>query len=278
MNFWSRHTLRRSVELTGVGIHSGEVSSVRLGPADFGAGWLMRPIGASTEPLRVGLGCAEAIPGSSRLVGPYWRLGTVEHAFAALMGMGVTDVLIEFSGAELPILDGSAIPWCDAIRSVGLVGGGPLEPLRVQQTVRVERGTAWASLEPSEGCEVCVDVDFSAASWVNAEATIDLACGDFVAEVGWARTFVLLEQARALREAGRGRGASLENTVLVGPESALNPMRREDEVVRHKLLDAIGDLGLLGTKLRGRMTVHQGSHALHLLLLRTAAKQHGWGL
>jgi UDP-3-O-[3-hydroxymyristoyl] N-acetylglucosamine deacetylase len=151
-----------------------------------------------------------------------------------------------------------------------------MEPLVVQRPVRVQRGESWASLDPDPGCRVEVSIDFEDAPWVKGAAELSLTPGAFVEEVAWARTFVLLKQVRVLREMGRGRGATEENTVVVGAKGPLNPLRAPDEIVRHKLLDAVGDLSLLGAPLRGRMRVHRGSHALHLFLLREAAALHGW--
>jgi UDP-3-O-[3-hydroxymyristoyl] N-acetylglucosamine deacetylase len=276
MNRWLRRSIQREAKLVGIGIHSGQSSHVWLRPAAFGEGWRIRPFGDPVQQVQVNLGCAEAVPGASRLVGATWKLSTVEHAFAALLGMGVTDVLIEFKGDEFPILDGSSEPWCEAIAAAGLVEGPALSPLVVEQEVRVQRGTTWASLEPGDGCRVAVSVEFEDAPWVSGTASLILDQGQFRERVAWARTFVLLAQARALREAGRGLGANRSNTVIVGPEGPINVLRRPDEVAHHKLLDAIGDLSLLGSPLQGLMRVHQGSHALHLLLLRQAALQHGW--
>jgi len=121
-----------------------------------------------------------------------------------------------------------------------------------------------------------VSIEFEGAPWVNGTAALRLESDTFAEQVAWARTFVLMDHAPVLREAGRGRGATEENTVVVGAEGPLNPLRAPDEVVRHKLLDAVGDLSLLGAPMRGRMKVHRGSHALHLALLREAARIHGW--
>ena len=271
-----RLTLAAEIEVSGVGVHSGLVSLVRLRPAPFSSGWQIGPLGDVDRAVKVGLGCAEAVPGACRLVGATWTISTIEHLFAALYGAGITDVFIEFSGTEVPILDGSALPWSERIEAAGISVGPALQPLLVSAPVRVRHGDSWASLSPDSCCRVEVSVAFEAAPWVNGAASVVLSPGAFVSEVAWARTFVLAEQVSQLRESGRGVGATEENTVLVGPLGPLSALRGPDEVVRHKLLDAVGDLSLLGRPLLGRLEVHRGSHALHLALLREAAARHRW--
>lgn len=209
---------------------------------------------------------ARAAPGSVAVGG----VQTVEHLLAALSGLGLTDVRVEVDGPELPALDGSAQPWCALLADAGREEGPPTAPWRVDRVTRVEAHGGWAELRPGPGCRVEVRVDFPGGP--AGQAVVDLSEPTaFCREVAWARTFVLGRDVDALRDAGRGRGADLGNTVVLDGSVPRNPggLRAPDEPVRHKLLDAVGDLALVGP-VEGHLVVVRGSHRLHVELLRRA--------
>ncbi len=212
------------------------------------------------------LAAADPTPGATVLRGDVEQVGTPEHLLAALAALGVTDALVEVQGPEVPILDGSADPWCEGLVGAGLVEGPALRPHVVDQVVEVAAHGGRAMLRPADRCEVAVEVDYG-PPW-QGSAEVMLGGGAFCREVAWARTFVHHRDLERLRAAGRGLGATPASTVLLGEREARVPLRAADEPVRHKLLDAVGDLALVGPIL-GRFEVSRGSHLLHLALLRS---------
>ncbi len=251
-----RATLARAVERSGVGVHSGEPARARQIPAAFGAGLRLQ-----TSAGRTPVDAHHAQPGAgcTVLVGAAGRISTAEHLLAALSALGLTDATIAIDGSELPILDGSAQGWSEALDEAGSVAG-PACRARELPEVRVEAagGVGIASPGPDR---LSVVVDFGAGG-PQGTLAVDRTAEAFRREVAWARTFVRAEDVDRLRAAGRGRGASADNTVIW----PAGPLRAPDEPVRHKLLDAWGDLALLGP-LRGSVRIERGSHALHLALI-----------
>ena len=256
-----RQTLGASVCRSGVGIHSGAPARVTLRPAPFGSGLVLQ---TPTSSVPVSWAEATAVPGATRI----GSILTPEHLLAALAALGVTDAIVAVSGPEIPALDGCSEGWVAAIDQAGREGGPDLVRRALPRVeVAAAGGTASAGPGPDR---IGVEVDFGGAG---PAGRLDLARDEatFRTEVAWARTFVLSHQIEALRAAGRGRGAGLDNTV-VWPTG---PLRSDDEPVRHKLLDAWGDLALLGP-VRGWVRVVRGSHALHHALLRRIVR--AWGI
>lgn len=261
------HTVERSVEIAGTGIHSGAPCRVAIHPAAFGSGIRFQPWGGG--PDLPALVChATAVPGCTVLATPDggFRVGTPEHLLAAAQALGYSDLRIEVDGPELPALDGSAAPWCALLKQAGR-RSGPRRSRRVLlEPVRVERGSSWAAARPCEQERLRVEVDHGPGlrgvqEWAPDE-------GGFVEEVAWARTYVMQRDIERLRASGRGRGADATNTVVYGEVGPLVDERGPAEGVRHKLLDLVGDLALAGAPVLARVVVHRGSHALHHELVR----------
>jgi UDP-3-O-[3-hydroxymyristoyl] N-acetylglucosamine deacetylase len=255
-----RRTLARSVRRTGHGLHSGRAVALTLTPARFGAGIVF-----VTPEGRVPADVDHASPGEGAtvLAAGHARISTPEHVLAALAALGVTDAEIHLVGGETPALDGSALPWVEAIDEAGRADGPPLAPWTPLASVAIEHDGGRATIEPG-GPELHVRIDYGLEGPSGA-LLVPLAEKAFRDEVCWARTFVLSRDVERLRAAGRGGGATEANTV-VWPGRAL---RSPDEPVRHKALDAWGDLALLGP-LHARVTIERGTHALHLALARAA--------
>jgi UDP-3-O-[3-hydroxymyristoyl] N-acetylglucosamine deacetylase len=232
---------------------------VTLLPAPFGTGLVFR---TAQGDVPATWAHATAGEGATVLTCGEARVHTPEHLLAALSALGVTDAILALEGPEVPALDGSAAEWVEAIDEASRVEGLEVEPLRLGAPVTVEAAGGEATIGP--GRTLAVEVDFGEGGPAGAmEVALDEA--SFRGEVAWARTFVLDRDLERMRAAGRGRGATLANTV-VWPGSAL---RSPDEPIRHKLLDAWGDLALLGPAAVG-MRVVRGSHALHLAAVRAA--------
>ncbi len=269
-----RQTLATAFTRQGIGVHTGNPCTALVAPAEFGTGFVFQT--PSGRQVQARLAHVAPMAGMTVLKHGRVALGMVEHLLAALYARGITDARITVFGPEVPVLDGSALPWTSGLDEAGTKRGPETEPLVVTEVVRVEDGASWAELRPADQCEVAVTVDFGPTLRGGAEVVLGQQA--FATDVAWARTFALQRDIARLRQQGRGAGASLENTVVLRPDgSALNPggLRQPDECVRHKLLDAIGDLALIGAPLQGRMVVHRGSHALHQQLLVKAFGK--WG-
>jgi UDP-3-O-[3-hydroxymyristoyl] N-acetylglucosamine deacetylase len=205
---------------------------------------------------------------------------TVEHVLSALYGLGVDDALIEVDGPEIPILDGSAAPFVILIQEAGLRPlKAPREYLRVLQPVEVVRGTKSVRLSPCDHFEVSYAIGFDHPLLRHQAATVRITPQAFTESLAPARTFGFLRDVETLRRNGLALGGSLENAVVIGDTGVLNPLRFEDEFVRHKVLDAVGDLALLGYPLLGRLEAARAGHELHAAVgQKLLENQNAWDL
>ncbi|MBE7210510.1 MAG: UDP-3-O-[3-hydroxymyristoyl] N-acetylglucosamine deacetylase [Gluconacetobacter diazotrophicus] len=270
-------TLARTVSCSGVGLHSGQHTTVVLHPAPAGAGITFHrtDTGASVPALwdRVcattlctALGSA-APPGGGREP----VVGTVEHLMAALAAARIDNLRIELDGPEIPILDGSAAAWMLLIDCAGRrQQHAPRRSIRVTRTVRVQHGDSWAQLDPGgHALSVSLGIDFASGAVGAQRVAFDGSERDFRGELAVARTFTFLGEVEAMRAAGLARGGSLDNAVVVDGDAVLNPggNRYVDECVRHKALDVVGDLALAGAPIIGRFSGHRTGHRLNNQLL-----------
>ncbi len=273
-------TLRNPISCSGVGLHSGRQVTLSLQPAAVDTGIVFR---------RVDLGAAAAgieIPARfDRVVDTRFctvvasrtdarlRVGTIEHLTAALAGCGIDNARIEIDGPEIPALDGSAAPFMFLIDCAGRAEqAAPRRVIEVIKPVRVEEGLAFAEFHPSPAAclSLNLSIDFPARVIGRQSYGMILTRQAFRRELARCRTFTMLDEIEALREAGLARGGSLDNAVVVDDETVLNPagLRCGDEFVRHKMLDAVGDLSLGGHPIRGAFVGHRSGHGLNNRLLR----------
>ncbi len=267
-------TLASEISLTGTGVHSGAPVSIILYPADGDTGlrfFLSNGDGDGTE-----------IPADQRSVtgvtlctvlgdGNGASVATVEHLLAALRGLGVDNALIEIDSNEVPIMDGSAVRFVEAIDEVGLVElEAPRRYLKVLKTVTVEDAGAFGELSPHNGFRLDVEIEFDSELIGAQKIEIDLNPGSFRRELSRARTFGFMKDVERLWAAGLALGASLENTVAIGDDRIINRegLRYPDEFVRHKALDAVGDLALAGAPILGAYRSRRGGHRLNSLVLK----------
>ena len=280
-----QHTLQSPVEFSGVGVHSGREVSVVIEPASANTGvtFLRTDICGKDPriPARADHVCATRL-GTVIGNGDGVTVSTVEHIMAVFCGLGVDNVVVTLDGPEAPIMDGSYKPFVDLIDSVGLraqkAGRAYLEIL---EPVEVTDGDKRAGLFPADGFEVAFEILFDAAAIgrQRLEVTVDEVV--FRRDLADCRTFGFLHEVEALRAAGLARGGSMDNVVVIDGGAVLNPMglRRADEFVRHKALDAIGDLYLLGAPLIGRYEGIYSGHALNNALARALlARSSAWRL
>lgn len=273
-----QRTLKAPIFCVGTGLHSGRRTEMTLRPMPAGTGIVFRRTDLSRARGPIDLPARHDLVTDTRLctvlghpTRAELRVGTVEHVLAALAGCGVHNVMIEIDGPEVPILDGSSANFVFLIDCAGIIEQsacvGRIEVLR---TVRVEHGPAFAELRPAAfGFDMALSIDFPARAIGQQALSLRLSPESFRTELARSRTFTLVQEVEALRAAGLALGGSLDNAIVVDGDQVLNPggLRQPDEFVRHKMLDAVGDLSLAGTELRGRFVAHRTGHALNNRLL-----------
>jgi UDP-3-O-[3-hydroxymyristoyl] N-acetylglucosamine deacetylase len=270
-----QRTLKNTIRATGVGLHTGEKVYLTLRPAESDTGICFRRVDLD-EPVTV-----QATPGnvgetilSTTLVAGNVKISTVEHLLSAFAGLGIDNAIVDVSAAEVPIMDGSAGPFVFLLQSAGIEEqDSPKQYLRIKRSVRVEEGDKWAAFEPFEGFKVTFTIDFEHPAF-GADvktATMDFSSTTFVKEVSRARTFGFVKDIEMLRQNNLALGGSLDNAIVVDDNKILNEdgLRCADEFVKHKILDAIGDLYLLGHSLIGEFIGYKSGHSLNNKLLRT---------
>jgi len=271
-------TIDSDLVLSGTGVHSGTDVSIILHPAEADTGWNFL--------VNKGGGRLARIPAEFRMVsnvtlctvlsdGNGATVGTVEHLLSALRGMNIDNVEIEIEGSEVPVMDGSAAHFVDAIDEAGIrVLDEPRRWVKVLKPVRIESGASSAELRPYDGSRYDVTIDFDSAIIGRQNITLDLTPQVYRREISRARTFGFMKDVKALWAAGRALGSSLENTVALGDDRILNPegLRYKDEFVRHKTLDAIGDLALAGAPILGEFRSMRGGHRINTMILEALYK------
>ena len=269
-----QHTLKAPIGCVGIGVHSGRRAQLHLIPAAPDHGIVFRRVDIGVDiPARFDhvvdtRFCTVLGHAADKRA----RVGTVEHLMAALSACGVDNALVEVDGPEVPILDGSANPYVFLIDCAGRVAqDAPRRVIEVHRTVRVSDGAAWAELRPApaRGFEMAMSIDFAAAAIGSQALSVRLTADTFRRDIALARTFTMAADVERLRENGLALGGSLDNAVVVDGARVLNPsgLRRPDEFVRHKLLDAVGDLALAGSPLQARFVASRSGHTLNNKLL-----------
>ena len=269
-----QQTIARTASLSGAGVHSGKPARLTVRPAEEGAGvrFVRTDVtdrDAVIPALVTKVTTTELGTNMSNEAGV--SVATVEHFLAACSGLGVDNIIAELDGPELPILDGSSRPFVDLLTQAGLQQqGAPRRMLKILKPVEVRHGAKFVRLSPGKGFEMRVIIDFPTKAIGRQEIRFVMAPGAFARDVAWARTFGFVHQAERLHAMGKGLGASMDNTIVVEGDAILNPggLQADDEFVRHKLLDVIGDLFLAGGPIEGLYEGEQPGHALNNQLLR----------
>lgn len=269
-----QRTLKNEIKATGVGLHTGEKVYLTLKPAPEDNGIVFK---------RVDLDPVVEIPAKAENVGETTlstslisgdvKVSTVEHLLSAMAGLGIDNAIIELTAGEVPIMDGSAGPFVFLIQSAGIREQlAPKKFIRIKKEVSVTDGDKTASFKPFDGFKVSFSIDFDHPAFKerSLKAEIDFSSTSFVKEVSRARTFGFMHEIEYLRSKGLAKGGSMDNAIVVDEYRVLNEdgLRYEDEFVKHKMLDAIGDLYLLGNSLIGEFCAHKSGHALNNKSLR----------
>ena len=271
----SQRTLRRAVTCAGIGLHSGKKVTISLVPApvDYGIRFHRTDLESTEIPAHVSsIGGRQQL--QTRLVSGEASVETVEHLLSALRGMGIDNARVELNHPEVPIMDGSSAPWVYLIQDAGVrEQNAPRRILRVLRPIQHAQGDKRIALFPYDGFKVSYTITFDHPMLRHQQKTMELDEQVFVDQVAPARTFGFLKEVEMLRQRGLALGGSLENAVVLGETGVLNPLRFEDEFVRHKILDVIGDLALIGHAIQGHLVVHRGGHALHTSFAEEVLRQ-----
>ena len=278
-----QRTLKNSIRATGIGLHSGKKVYMTLRPAVENTGIVFRrldiepPVDVKADAMAVG----DTMLGTT-LVHEQTTVATVEHLMAALAGLGVDNAYVDLSAPEVPIMDGSAAPFVFLLQSAGIVEQSALKRfIRIKKKIRVEDGEKWAEFKPYDGYKVSLDIDFEHPIFKRhtQSASIDFSTTSFVKQVSRARTFGFLRDIEALRARNLTLGGTMDNAIVLDDYRVLNEdgLRYEDEFVRHKILDAIGDLYLIGANLIGEFNGYKSGHGLNNKLVRSLlADESAW--
>jgi len=274
-----QRTLKNSIRAAGVGLHTGQKVFMNLRPAAPDTGIVFRRVDLD-EPVEIPARAhlvGDTTLGTSLVKGDV-RIATVEHLLSALAGLGIDNAYIDLSASEVPIMDGSAGPFVFLLQSAGIEEQqAPKRFIRIQRKVRVEDGDKWAELNPFNGFKVRFEVFFNHPVFnkIRQDATIDFSSTSFLKEVSRARTFCFLRDVEALRERNLTLGGSMDNAIVLDDYRILNEdgLRYANEFVIHKILDAIGDVYLLGRCVIGEFRAYKSGHDLNNKLLRTLLEE-----
>ncbi len=278
-----QRTLKNTIRATGVGLHTGEKVYLTLKPAAPDTGIIFRRVDFD-EPVEI-TACPENVGDtqlSTTLVKGDVRISTVEHLLSALAGLGIDNAYIELSASEVPIMDGSAGPFVFLIQSAGIAEQNiPKQFIKIKQPVAVYDGEKWAKFTPFNGFKVSFSIDFDHPAFRGRaqKAEVDFSSTAFVKEVSRARTFGFMRDLEMLQKNQLALGGSPDNAIVMDEQRILNEdgLRYDDEFVKHKVLDAIGDLYLLGHSLIGEFTGYKSGHHLNNKLLRAlVADESAW--
>lgn len=271
----SQRTIKNPISCTGVGLHSGVKVTMTLKPAPAGHGVVFKrtDIAGNGAVIPARWDQVDDTRLCTGIAAEGAQVRTIEHLMAALSGSRIDNLLIEITGPEVPVMDGSAQPFVFLIDCAGVVEqSAPRKAIRVLRPIKLQDGDRLVSLEPADEFTVDLAIDFATSAINRQEMDIELSSSSFRSEVSRARTFGLEQEVAALRAAGLAKGGSLDNAVVIGADNKIlneEGLRYDDEFVRHKVLDAVGDLYLAGHPILGRFKGRCSGHAMNNLLLRT---------
>jgi UDP-3-O-[3-hydroxymyristoyl] N-acetylglucosamine deacetylase len=276
----AQRSIRRQISVAGIGLHSGNKVNLTLKPAsaDFGIRFRRTDLGDHEVPATVnnlaGIQLATGLARNSVSV------ETVEHLLAALVSVGVDNVIVELNSPEVPIMDGSAAPFIYLIHEAGVKTlPARRKYLKIVRPIAISRGDKRIALYPSDHFKVTYSISYDHPLLRHQSRTLRITEESFAEEIAPARTFTFLKDVEMLRQNGLALGGSLENAIVLGETGVLNALRFDDEFVRHKILDAVGDLALVGYPVIGHLVAHRAGHALHTeFAAKILEETHAWRL
>ena len=261
----AQRTLRRSISCVGIGLHSGKRVTLSIRPASAGAGIRFRRADLGGLEVPATVQHVGGINYATGLTRDAVHIDTVEHLLSALVSLGIDNVLVELNSPEVPIMDGSAAPFVYLIHEAGVkTQSASRRYLKVLRPITMTRGDKRIALYPSDHFKVTYSISYDHPLLRHQSRTLRITEDSFVEEVAPARTFTFLKDVEMLRQNGLALGGSLDNAIVLGETGVLNnALRFEDEFVRHKILDAVGDLALVGYPIIGHLVAHRAGHGLH---------------
>ena len=269
-----QRTLKNSVSVTGVGLHSGEKVTLGLRPAPVNTGIVFRRVDVKpVEEIRARAEMVHDTRLSTCMEQNGVRVATIEHLMSALAGLGVDNAYVDLDSAEVPIMDGSAGTFIFLLQTTGIVEQSAAKKfMRVKKVVEIKHGDKWVRFEPHNGYKLTFTINFAHPVFMNAKqhVTVDLGEESYIRDISRARTFGFMQDVEYMRAQGLALGGSLDNAIVMDDYRVLNTdgLRFEDEFVKHKVLDAIGDLYLMGYPLIGAFSGYKSGHALNNALAR----------
>jgi UDP-3-O-[3-hydroxymyristoyl] N-acetylglucosamine deacetylase len=274
------HTLASAIEFSGIGLHSGAPANMRLLPATAGSGIIFRRTDLDNFEIEATGRNVAKVSYATSLMRKGVLISTTEHLLSALIGMGIDNVIVEIDNLELPILDGSALPYVQAFREVGIkTQRRRREYIRILKPVEVRENDKFIAVYPGDGYSISYNIDFPRPIGKSG-FELDLSQGAYGTQIAPARTFGFREDEQKLRDMGLIRGVCEENAIVLTSQGIQNgPLRFRDEFVRHKVLDLIGDLALAGHHILGRVVAERAGHAMHTSLVSRLMRDRGaWEL
>jgi UDP-3-O-[3-hydroxymyristoyl] N-acetylglucosamine deacetylase len=271
-------TIRQPAECSGIGLHSGAPVHLRILPAPVGAGIVFRRIDLDGFEVEAVSRNVARVSYATSLMKKGVLISTTEHLLSAFIGMGVDNAIVELDNLELPILDGSALPFIEMITAAGLRQQRRKRVyLKILRPCELREGDKFIGIYPAERYSVSYAIDFPHPLIGSEQFQVELSNGSYVEQIAAARTFGFLEQQRAMLHMGLIRGASRENCVVLTLNGLENPpLRFSDEFVRHKVLDLIGDLALFGKRILGYVKADRAGHALHTAIVSRVLREQGY--
>ena len=268
-----QRTLSSKIKASGVGLHTGKKITLTLNPARVNTGIIFVRTDLKSDPIQASLENVHDTRLSTTLSNNTAKISTVEHLLSALAGLGIDNALVELDGPEVPIMDGSARPFVFMIQSAGIQEqNDPKKFIKIKKTIEVRQDEKWAKIEPFDGFKVAFTIDFNhpAFNESSQSSEIDFSSVSYLSQVSRARTFGFAKDIELLRKNNLALGGSVNNAIVIDDYKVINEegVRFEDEFVKHKILDAIGDLYLLGHGLIGSFSAYKSGHHLNNLLLR----------
>lgn len=264
-------TLQKEVSIRGTGLHTGREIRVNLKPAPRGTGIVFVRTDRNNIEIKACVGSVADTTFATTLARDGVRVGTVEHLLSAFAGLNIDNAYVELDGPEIPIMDGSALPFVTKIAEAGIANQGMrLSCIRILEPIMVIEGPCQIAVAPYEGMRITHRIDYTHPAFGEQRMGIDITTTNYISELAPARTFGFLRDVEMLRSRGLARGGSLENAIVLGEKDVINKgkLRFRDEFVRHKILDVVGDISLLGLPLYGHVIANKSGHTLSIKLLK----------